>query len=238
MNSKNRIFAWHWAKSSLRTQHSNERIVAGKTLKGNRPLELCDVGLNASLCPLRALTYAAGPMLCRVQLSGDILCGADKLCASRHKVLWIADADGMLNEFACRCAERALRAANVKDPRGLRAIEAKRLWMGCKTTCAELDAARGSARSASIASPDPGISAALSSASDAALSASWEAACDAASTAARAAGSIAWDAVDAEGGGPFDAARDALSAAMAAEADWQRETLLTLIRRLPEYKKD
>ena len=133
-----KILAWHWAKADLKTQHSNEPIAKGKTLKATGPLQLCENGMHASLNPMDALQYAPGPMLCRVELSGEIIQGEDKLCASSRKVLWIANADHMLQEFACLCAERALKAAKVDDPRSWRAIEVKRLWLAGKATDAEL----------------------------------------------------------------------------------------------------
>lgn len=47
----------------------------------------------------------------------------------------------ILNEFACRCAERALSRVENPDPRSVAAIEAKRAWMKGEISDAELDAA-------------------------------------------------------------------------------------------------
>ena len=214
------VLAWHWAKA-LRTQYSNEPIVAGQTLTATGPLSLCNNGMHASLCPLDALQYAPGAMLCRVELSGDVLTGNDKLCARSRKVLWIANADHMLHEFACLCAERALKRAKVEDARSWRAIEVKRLWLAGKATDAELAAASAAASAAAYA-------AASAAASAAAYAAAWDAASAAASAAAR---DAAWDAASA-------AARDAsyaasYAAARDAEKAWQREILTALIQQLP-----
>ena len=207
-----KILAWHWAKADLKTQHSNEPIAKGKTLKATGPLQLCENGMHASLNPMDALQYAPGLMLCRVELSGEIIQGEDKLCASSRKVLWIANADHMLQEFACLCAERALKAAKVDDPRSWRAIEVKRLWLAGKATDAELAAARGAAWDA---------------ARDAARDAAWGAAWAAALAAARGA---AWAAArDAARDAAWDAAR---GAARGAEIKWQRATLAKLIKPL------
>ena len=46
-----------------------------------------------------------------------------------------------LHEFACRCAEEALRKAGVIDERSWNAIRVKRLWIEGKATDAELSAA-------------------------------------------------------------------------------------------------
>ena len=50
-----------------------------------------------------------------------------------------------LHEFACVCAERALRRVENPDPRSVAAIEAKRAWMKGEISDAELAAARAAA---------------------------------------------------------------------------------------------
>ena len=208
----NPTLAWHWAKNSLRTQHSDEPIVVGETLEASGPLELCKNGMHASICPLDALKYAPGSMLCRVRLDGEIIKGEDKLCARKRTVLWIADAEKMLHEFAFLCAERALDKAMVKDERSWNAIKVKRLWLAGKATDAELDAAWAAARDAAW------------DAAAAAEAAAWAAARDAARDAAEAAArAAAWAAG---------------AAAWASERSWQRDTLNQMIRSLPEYKAD
>ena len=179
------VMAWHWAKMDLRTQHSYEPIVAGETLTAKGDLSLCNNGMHASLCPLQALQYAPGSMLCRVELAGEVIEGDDKLCARSRMVLWIANADNLLHEFACLCAERALKQAKVEDKRSWAAIQAKRDWLAGKITDDELDAAGAAAGAA-----------AWDAARAAARDAAWAAAWAAARAAARA---VAWAAArDAE----------------------------------------
>ena len=188
------VLAWHWAKMDLRTQYSNEPIVAGETLTAKGDLSLCSNGMHASLCPLQALQYAPGSMLCRVELAGKVIEGDDKLCARSRKVLWIANADHLLHEFACLCAERALKRTKVDDKRSWAAIQAKRDWLAGKITGDELAAAGAAAGDAARAA-----------AGDAAWAAAWDAAGDAAGD---------------------------------AENKWQAETLMDLIRKLPECRED
>ena len=75
----------------------------------------------------------------------------------------------LLHEFACRCAERALRRVENPDPRSLRAIEVKRAWLRDEATDEELVAAEAAAWEAA---QDAAGAAAL----DAAEAAAWEAA--------------------------------------------------------------
>ena len=108
----------------------------------------------------------------------------------------------VLHEFACRCAEEALKLVKNPDPRSVAAIEAKRRWLRGEIGDEELEAASDAARDA---------------ARDAASAAAWDAAQDAARDAAR-------DAAK-------DAAKDAAWAAARASARRsQVEMLKTMLR--------
>ena len=97
-----------------------------------------------------------------------------------------------LHEFACRCAEEALKLVKDPDPRSVAAIEAKRKWLKGEISDEELDAARAAASAAaraaaSAAARDAAWAAARAAASAAASDAAWDAARAAAWAAARAA---------------------------------------------------
>ena len=81
--------------------------------------------------------------------------GKDKSVASERTVIWMADATNTLHEFACLCAEDALRTAKVEDVRCWQAIETKRKWLRGEATDDELtaawDAAWAAARAAARA---------------------------------------------------------------------------------------
>ena len=77
----------------------------------------------------------------------------------------------ILHEFACRCAEDALKLVEKPDPRSVAAIEAKRKWLRGEITDDELAASRAAAWDASR---------------DAARAAAWDASRDAAWAAAAA----------------------------------------------------
>ncbi len=78
-----------------------------------------------------------------------------------------------LHEFACRCAEEALKLVKDPDPRSVAAIEAKRKWLKGEITDEELVAARGAAWDAAWAAAS---AAASDAAWDAARAAAWAAA--------------------------------------------------------------
>lgn len=123
-------------------------LVVGKTYEHEGELLLCHSGYHASERALGALNYAPGPIACRVELSGEIRRGDDKLVASQRKVIAAVDATKLLHEFACDCAEEALRVGKVDDKRSWNAIKVKRDWLEGKATDAELAAARDAARDA------------------------------------------------------------------------------------------
>jgi hypothetical protein len=94
----------------------------------------------------------------------------------------------ILHEFACRCAEDALKLINKPDPRSTEAIRVKRLWVKGEATDEELaaawDAAWAAARAAACTAA---WAAARAAACTAAWAAAWAAARAAAWAAARAA---------------------------------------------------
>jgi hypothetical protein len=173
----NPIKAWHFIcdDSTIFTDSMKRplKVHRGQILRHRGPLKLCKKGLHASVRPLDALGYAPGTMICRVECSGEVVHGGDKLVCSRRRVLWAKDASRVLHEFAIWCAEEALEKVKDPDPKSLRAIEIKKLWLDGKATDEELKAAR-------IAAGDDAWGAAKHTAREAAWHAAWYAASEAA----------------------------------------------------------
>ena len=182
--------AWHFLRADKRLGYNDGRLVrVGHTFKTDEKPRMCQSGFHASVNIMDALNYAPGPIICRVELSGDIIKGDAKCVASERTVIAMADVTNVLHEFACWSAERALKRVDNPDPRSVAAIEAKRKWLRGEITTTQLDAAWNAAWNAAG-------SAAGSAARDAA-SAAWNAAWNAASAAGNAASAArdaAWDA--------------------------------------------
>jgi len=106
------ILAWHFLPANKRLQHGDNRLVrAGCTYRyrGTEPIALGEAGMHASTDILDALKYAGGPMLCRVEMSGEMIQGDDQLVATARKVLWVIPADAMervLRLWAGSCVRR------------------------------------------------------------------------------------------------------------------------------------
>jgi hypothetical protein len=99
------VRAWHFLPDDRRLRWGTREVVeVGKPIKVEGKIELCSHGLHASIKTLDALNYAPGPIICRVELSGDIIKGNDKLVASERTVLSMADATETLRKFARMCA--------------------------------------------------------------------------------------------------------------------------------------
>ena len=64
---------------------------------------------------------------------------------------WTVDATAMLREFACWCAERALKRAKVTDPRSWEAIRVARAFARGEATAEQLRDARNAAYAAAYA---------------------------------------------------------------------------------------
>ena len=173
---------WHFLGEDKRLRYRDGRKVEiGKTIKVSCQPVLCKSGLHASYRAIDALQYARGPIVCRVMLGGTLIVGDDKVAATERTVLAMADATTVLHEFACWCATRALKTANVTDERSWNAISTKLKWLRGEATDEDLSAAESAAWSAAESAAR---SAAESAAWSAAGSASWSAAESAAWSAA------------------------------------------------------
>jgi hypothetical protein len=96
-----KIQAWYFATEERKLGYDDNRpIVVGETHTVDRKPVLCEQGLHASERIIDALNYAQGPILYRVELSGQIVRGDDKLVATSRKYLWKLDATEILREFA------------------------------------------------------------------------------------------------------------------------------------------
>ena len=199
---------YHFLKEDRKLQFSPYTpVVLEETLVYLGKPKLCEAGFHASERIIDALRYAPGPVLCVVELGGEIIHGEDKAVAQERTVSWMEDISPTLHEFACQVAEEALKEHGVTDERSWKAIEVKRLWLKGEATDKELNDARVAAGSAADAA-----------------AAAWSAAWYAAESAAESAADAAWYAAS--------AASAAGSAAGAAAGAAQNEKLETMIRRL------
>lgn len=138
--TEDRLLGWHFLTADRRMAYSGHAVESGGVYHVDaKRLELCAYGLHASVQALDSLVFAPGPVVCRVELSGRIIRGRDKACASVRKVLAMADATYVLYEFACQCAEDALKVVNIKAHAPWKAIEVRRKHLTGVATDAELD---------------------------------------------------------------------------------------------------
>jgi len=166
------FLGWHFARSDGCLGYGDGRkIIVGETLTVDCDPVLCESGLHAAEGAIDALTYAAGPIICRVRLGGRIVRGVDKAAGTSRTCLAMADATVVLHEFACLCAEQALARVANPDPRSVEAIACKRRWLVGDATAAELatacdaacDAARAAAYDAAHAAQNAELEARLTS---------------------------------------------------------------------------
>ena len=234
------MLAWHFLSEDKRLGYGDRRLVeVGQTLECEGEPALCYNGMHGSVRLIDALYYARGPIICRVEIEGDIIEGDDKLCGRRRTVLWMLDATRILHEFACSCAEDALALVSEPDARSVAAIAAKRRWLAGEITDEELAAAQAAAWAAAVRAAAVRAATCAAAVAAAACSAAWAAAdsadAAAADSAARAAAcAVARAAVDAAGA----AARNAAWNAEWAAARTKRNARLTEMVMAAHEKED
>ena len=175
------VTGWYFSEESRLLRYGDARPIAiGVTHAVDAPIELCRRGLHASVRAIDALEYAPGPIVWRVELSGEINAGNDKCVATHRKYIGGGvDASAVMRAFARRCA---LDVAHLWDmPQIVRSY----LETGDESIMAAARAAAWAA--ASAAAWDAAMDAASAAAWDAAMDAARAAAMDAARAAARAA---------------------------------------------------
>ena len=98
--------AWHFLKADKKLRYGDNRIVRpGVWMKSKaKELMMCDAGMHASKDILDALDYAPGPIVCRVELGGEMIHQDGKSCARKRRVIWMYDATNVLRKFARLCA--------------------------------------------------------------------------------------------------------------------------------------
>jgi hypothetical protein len=100
--------AWHFVGEKLR---DGRPVPAdGEWLEHEGPLVMCRSGLHAGERAWYALHYASGPVLCLVELDGEMIEGEDKVVARRRKIIVRRDITDLLRRFA---REEALRVAHL-----------------------------------------------------------------------------------------------------------------------------
>lgn len=145
---------WHFLRADKALGYGDRRVlVEGETITIDGEPVLCEHGLHASENILDALRYAPDGVTwcCRVQLGGTVYYDTDKAVATERTVLWMVDVSTILHEFACWCAEQALKLVDDPDPRSVAAIDAKRAWLRGEIDDDELAAARAASVAATWA---------------------------------------------------------------------------------------
>jgi hypothetical protein len=141
-------YIWHFSDGKL-NYGDNRDITQGMALACNPDdIALCSYGFHGSYKLLDTLHYANGTILSLCEIGGRIIEGDDKVVTSQRRHLAVANIERTLHEFAIRCAEDSLASVEKPDPRSLRALEVKRLWLEGNATKAELSAATAEAMSA------------------------------------------------------------------------------------------
>jgi hypothetical protein len=108
--------AWYFSGKDCRLRYGdNRRIEAGFFHTVDYKPILCEQGLHGSKRILDALSYAPGPVVWRVKLSGDVVVGDDKVAATNREYQWGYDATEVLRRFARKCALDVIHLWDAPD---------------------------------------------------------------------------------------------------------------------------
>jgi len=108
--------AWFFSNTDSRLRYDDGRkIKAGVMHTFDGEPIMCEQGLHASVNILDALSYAPGPVVWRVNLSGEIVKGDDKCVATKREYLWGYDATDVLRKFARMCALDVIHLWDAPD---------------------------------------------------------------------------------------------------------------------------
>ena len=143
------VTGWYFSEESRVLRFGDARPIAiGVTHGIDGPIKVCERGLHASVRAIDALNFAPGPIVWRVELSGEIKTGDDKCVATHRKYIGGGvDASAVMRAFARRCA---LDVAHLWDmPPLVRAyLETGEESIRAAAWAAARDAARGAASAA------------------------------------------------------------------------------------------
>ena len=140
--------AWYFSNETKQLQHGDGRpIELGKTHSINETPELCARGLHGSVKILDALNYAPGLIIWRVELSGKMAIGTDKIAAQHRTYLAGGiNIEPILRKFARMCALDVIDLWDAPD------VVVQYLKTGNENlSCAAGDATRAAARAAGAA---------------------------------------------------------------------------------------
>jgi len=227
--------AWYFATEERKLRHGDGReIRIGETHEVSGEIEMCIHGLHASKKLMDALYYAPGTIVYRVELSGKIEKGKDKLVAQKRTYLSGGiDVSETLRKFARMCALdvvdiweapevviRYLKTGDKSMRDDARATALAAAWNDALAAARDdaRDDARATARGAARAT-------ALATAKDDALAAAWNEAMAAARATAR--GAARATALAAAKSAAKYAARDAAYTASWDEARRKQNKRLT-----------
>lgn len=134
------IKGWHFLPEDGRLSHGDgRRAVLGETLSMATDLvSVAHYGLHACRRPLDALHHAPSPLLCRVELTGNVQHRDRVIVARNRRVVAMADVTDLLHGVAVDWARQTLSKAPSVDERSTVALDTKDRWLHGQAEAAEV----------------------------------------------------------------------------------------------------
>ena len=95
---------YYFASKDRRLRYGDNRLIEeGVTHTVEPSLDRCDHALHAYRRAIDALRYAHGPVICTVELGGEILHGDTRSIATKRTYLEVIDGESLISKFCRRC---------------------------------------------------------------------------------------------------------------------------------------
>lgn len=101
--SSERWLGWHFLPADRKLFYELRTLVrVGSVMRLHKSIDpwACNAGFHASKKAVDAVQFGRGPVICRVELRGKMDERKDKAAAQERKCLWMANATGVLREYA------------------------------------------------------------------------------------------------------------------------------------------
>ena len=106
--------AWHFSSGTL-GYGDNRKVETGQIHKCTGEPKLCNNGMHGSIKALDAISFRKGCIVSRVNITGGVIRGSDKVVGASREILWVADATDVLRKFARMCALDVVDKWNAPD---------------------------------------------------------------------------------------------------------------------------
>lgn len=149
------VQVWHFISPELKLRFTSESFELGKIYHTAGQVSPGQNSLPASRLLLDALKYAVGPVVCLLQVSGEVQEDTDKVCGRERQILAWGNIERQLHRFALDLVEMVLPGTGELTRQWSPFLEIKQKWVEQCVSSDTLAQARAEAQSLAAHLQDP-----------------------------------------------------------------------------------